>query len=352
MNYAMNNFKKKITVRISMVRMLLFLLGVAAANLILASAIEASETIDSAPIDSPVCINNQGRFGGDVWELSTRNIGCVNSAKSGWMEKLKVSRWVDRSWATSTISEAIYQDSDSVVASSVFASSIVAPRTIIYIHGNWMEREKARERIGIIDRFIAKSASEPYRLLMISWPSEKNGPILRDIRENARLADANSVIVAELLRSLAETATQVSLLGFSLGARTVTGALHLDAMEPTNGKLYRVSLVAPAVDRDWLQPNGRMSLALTNVDQMVNLYNSKDPILRRFWFIDAIARPIAAGFAGFEIVANLRSRKPLTTNSLIRQYDCRSSIGSTHTERSYYGECSYAAIAMSNLLGK
>ena len=337
MNHPMNNFAKKMTGRFPMIRTLVILLGIAAVNLSLGSALKASE-----PIDSPLCINPQGRFGGDVWELSTRNIGCVNNARSGWMERLTVSKWVDRSWTTSTIDEAIFHGSDAVVPA----------RTIIYIHGNWMDRELARERVGIIDRYIAQSASEPYRLLMISWPSEKNGPVLRDIRENARLADDNSVILAELLRLLAETPTQVSLLGFSLGARTVTGALHLDAMEPSNGKLYRVSLVAPAVDRDWLQPNGKKSLALTNVDHMVNLYNSKDPILRRFWFIDAIARPIAAGFAGFETVVNLRSRKPLTTNSLIHQYDCRSSIGSTHTERSYYSECNYASIAINNLLGK
>jgi hypothetical protein len=281
-------------------------------------------------------------FGGDVWELSTRHLGCVDSRKSGWLDKIEALHWTGRGWAKSTVDEAL----------SKSAGATIAPRTILYVHGNWMERDNARERVNIVDRYLARRATEPYRLIMLSWPSERNQPVLKDIRSNAAMSDANSVIVAELLSSLSEMPTQVSLLGFSLGARSVTGGLHMDAQNPIPHPSYRVSLVAPAVDKNWLQPGGKESKALTHVERMVNLYNSKDPILRRFRFIDSVARPIAGGFSGFEGLSTARSTKPLENNPLIRQYDCGGSIGATHSERSYYGECPYFCIALDNLLGK
>lgn len=309
----------------------------------LSSGTVAAESNTTTPsVLQEVCVQSPQSFGGDVWELSTRHLGCVDSRRSGWLDKLQALRWTGRGWTSSTIDEAL----------SKSAGATVAPRTILYVHGNWMERDNARERVNIVDRYLARRATEPYRIMMLSWPSERNQPVLKDIRSNAAMSDANSVIVAELLRALSESPTQVSLLGFSLGARSVTGGLHMDAQNPIPHPSYRVSLVAPAVDKNWLQPGGKESLALTHVERMVNLYNSKDPILRRFRFIDSVARPIAGGFAGFEGLSTARSTKPLENNPLIRQYDCGGSIGATHSERSYYGECPYFCIALDNLLGK
>ena len=157
---------------------------------------------------------------------------------------------------------------------------------------------------------------------------------------------------------------QVSLLGFSFGARAVTGGLHLDAggvipgyacsPKPNIGVSlnYRLGLVAPAIDRNWIGRNGRHQLALTHVESMVNLYNSRDPILRRFRFMDRSSRPIAAGFAGFAGLTDLRATTPLTGQPQIRQYDCGSVIGTTHAEKSYYGECPYFPSIIQHLLWK
>jgi len=310
--------------------------------LVLSSPAIASESDEASVFIESSCIETSQGFGGDVWELSTRHLSCVDSRRSGWLDKLQVCRWTGRSWTSSTIDQAL----------SKSPGSIIAPRTILYVHGNWMERNNAMERVKIVDRYLARRATEPYRIMMVSWPSERNEPLLKDIRSNAAMSDAHSVIVAELLRSLSESPTQVSLLGFSLGSRTITGGLHIDAQNSIPHPNYRVSLVAPAVDKSWLQPGGKESLALSHVDKMVNLYNSKDPILRRFRFIDSFARPIAAGFAGFEGISTARSTKPLDSNPLIRQYDCGTAIGTTHDERSYYSECPYFSIALDNLLGK
>ena len=118
---------------------------------------------------------------------------------------------------------------------------------------------------------------------------------------------------------------------------------------------YRLGLVAPALDRNWIERNGRHQLALSHVESMINLYNSRDPILRRFRFIDRLSRPIAAGFAGFTGIAALadpRATAPLSSQQRIQQFDCGSVIGTTHSEKSYYGECPYFRNLIKHLLWK
>ena len=191
----------------------------------------------------------------------------------------------------------------------------------------------------------------------------------RDVFENAESAECQALYVAWLLERLG-TRSEVALLGFSFGARAVTGGLHFASGGTVPGfthrsvagpegiqSQYRVALVAPAVDRDWLAVQGRHSHSMDRVTGLINLYNSRDPILRRFRFIDRLSRPVAAGFAGFigvgsvENVANPRATQPLANSERIRQFDCGSIIGTTHSERSYYGECPYFTLVLDHLLG-
>ncbi len=83
---------------------------------------------------------------------------------------------------------------------------------------------------------------------------------------------------------------------------------------------------------------------------MVNLYNSRDPVLRRFRFISRLGDPIAAGFRGFGPIYDPRSTSPLTANDIIEQYDCGSLVGNSHNEKTYYFECSYFGKGVQNLL--
>ena len=232
-----------------------------------------------------------------------------------------------------------------------------------------MERNNALERVRIVDGYFRQQTDRPYRLLMLSWPSQRGSKPLRDVFDNAESAECQSLYVSWILRRLKHE-TQVSVLGFSFGARAVTGGLHLNAggslpgfcpiptMDDVISPHYRLGLVAPAIDRDWISPNERHGLALTHVDSLINLYNSKDPVLRRFRFLDRIGRPIAAGFAGFtglnglESLSNPLATSPLSGQSRVRQYDCGNVIGNTHSEKSYYGECHYFRIMIQHLLWK
>lgn len=300
----------------------------------------------------------------EVWEVSTRHLNCCECNLS-CPEQLEVRHWKACRWEISTLSE-LFAESGKLGSD---------PLTIIYVHGNWMERDNAQERVRIIDRQIKRRACEPYRLIMLSWPSQHDHGFIREVRDNARCADVQSFYLAWLLRQANASSSRVSLHGFSFGARTVVGALQLesggtvlqrvalDAMaSDTTGEpldalevaqpMHRVSLIAPAIDQDWLSPRGRYGMAMTRVEHLVNLYNSSDPILRRFRFIDSLSRPIAAGFAGLGAIADPPSTSPLQTQDRIEQYDCRSSIGVTHSELSYYEECPCFRVAIDNLLWK
>lgn len=309
-------------------------------------AARAQEVVSVAPtIHVPAQATPIARCGGgDVWELSTRHLPAANACQPPDLERWQVHRFDGRCWQSASIDEALHGS----------ATSPLPPQVILYVHGNWMERSNARERVRIIDSYVARRSVGPYRLIMLSWPSERDERLLTDVRHNAQRADTESHRLAALLDVWSLGGPQVSLLGFSFGARTVVGALHLHTVRRNVVGPYRVSFVAPAVDRDWLDPRGRYSQAFANVDQVVNLYNSRDPILRRFRFIDNLSRPIAAGFAGFEGVADPRATAPLAAgqSTRIRQFDCRSQIGVTHSERSYYGECPYFSTAIDNILWK
>jgi hypothetical protein len=291
----------------------------------------------------------------DVWELSSRHLpekfNCIHPIDPG----LRAQRYTPSGWQAEDLQNALVDDGKLI---------------ILYVHGNFMERNNALDRVLILNNYLQQRSHRPYRLLMLSWPSTREPHPLRDVYENAESAESQALFVAWLLERLSMH-SEVSLLGFSFGSRAVTGGLHLIAGGSIPGfryqtsssmdslqNRYRVALVAPALDRDWLATQGRHSQSLGTVSGLVNLYNSKDPILRRFRFIDRLSRPVAAGFAGFiglpglEGVSNPRATAPLVNSNKIRQFDCGSAVGTTHSEKSYYGQCPYFSLVLDHLLGQ
>jgi len=291
----------------------------------------------------------------EVWELSSRHLPerfrCINPVEPG----LRAQRPTPVGWQADALENALVNDGRLV---------------ILYVHGNFMERNNARERALILNEYLRQRSQRPYRLLMLSWPSEREPHPLRDVYENAESAESQALFVGWLLERLSQH-SDVSLLGFSFGARAVTGGLHFASGGTIPGyqyrpisdlqshpRSYRLALVAPALDRGWIAKGGKHERSLDNVSGLVNLYNSQDPILRRFRFLDRIGRPVAAGFAGFighpgiEGVSNPRATEPLANSNKIRQFDCGSGIGTTHSERSYYAQCPYFGIVLDHLLGQ
>ncbi len=298
------------------------------------------------------CSNNV-QLPTEIWELSTRHMpdrfSCINVLDPNF----DVHRFQEGCWKKGDVEQATRHDP-------------AIPLTIVYVHGNFMERCNARERVRIVDRYLRAKTSVPYRLIMLSWPSQRGRKPLRDVVDNAASAECQSLYFAWILDRL--RGEQIGILGFSYGARAVTGGLHLQSgghipglcyvpatsvSQPIASPRYHVGVVAPAIDRNWLTSHGRHGHAMDHVDAMVNLYNSRDPILRRFRFLDRLSRPVAAGFAGFtgiELFSNPRSVSPLSSQPRVQQFDCGSLIGTTHSERSYYGNCPHFANVIDNIL--
>ena len=308
---------------------------------------------DHACLESLSTSINEKAQQSEIYEISSRHLSDRFRSINFDQPNVEVNKWLGNHWSRTTVDDAL----------PIGGSGML---TIIYVHGNFMDRNNALERVRIVNGYLKAQADRPFRLLMLSWPSQREKKPLRDVLSNAESAESQSLFVAWMLQRL-RNESQVSLLGFSFGARAVTGGLHLDAggvipgfatsPMPTqdSSMKYRLGLVAPALDRNWLEQNGRHQLAMSHVESLVNLYNSKDPILRRFRFIDRLTSPIAAGFAGFtglNSLADPRATAPLAGQSRIRQYDCGSGIGTTHSEKSYYGECPYFRTVIEHLLWK
>ncbi|MGN6547314.1 MAG: alpha/beta hydrolase, partial [Aureliella sp.] len=239
------------------------------------------------------------------------------------------------------------------------ASLIAAPqmRTVIYAHGNWMTAENARSRGTYIYRRASQRAAEPVRFIIYSWPSQREGRPVRDVYEKVDRADMETVYFANLLTRI-PAETPLGLMAFSFGARVACGGLHLvngGQLEGRTGPVWdierhlHVSLVAPAFDRTWLAAGRPYGLAMNGMHSLVNVYNSRDPALKRFRFIDRMTSPIAAGFTG---LADPRATQPLQADVRIRQFDCGPDVGTSHDEMTYYEQCCAYNIALDNALGR
>ena len=279
------------------------------------------------------------RAGDSVWEVSSRHLS--GSCHLG--APLRIAKLVGCSFQPSCLEEFI---ADPVCLN--------APQTVIYVHGNWMEWQNARERGLYVYQLLVAQTDKPIRLILYSWPSERDGRIAPDVREKASLAHVESYYLAEFLEHVPTDQT-IGMIGFSFGSAVICGTLHLLGGGSLDGRTLpppiathrdvRVSMVAPAFDRNQLGQDGKYELAMGQVKRLVNLYNSADPVLKRFRFMDR-GSPQAAGFLGI----NARNGMRLSSHPNIEQYDCSRAAGRTHSEVEYYRNCPAFKTSLQNAL--
>ena len=286
----------------------------------------------------------------DVWEINTRHLPAsfeldvVSSA---------VTRHFDSGrWEESRLDE---------LGSNLKRQTDQPAHTIVYVHGNWTSDPDARTRgIGIAQR-LAPLTDDQVNVVVYSWPSERERGFAKDILQKRARLDVESLYLSKIVRSW--PAQPCSYVGFSFGGAVICGSLQLQAggrlsghsLEAAESKTLtraKVALLAPAFDRRSLGPRGKYALANNQIESMCNLFNSEDPVLKRFRLIERHADPIAAGYAGipssyFPISARY-DRQQLTP---LRQWDCRNSVGRTHSEWNYYRKCPEFSLAVKSLLG-
>lgn len=260
----------------------------------------------------------------EVWLISTRHLGCPSPDKSSDVD-LHVEYYggEDRGWIESSFDEFL-------------AGSDPAQPTMIYVHGNRIEWNDAIQRgWHVRNSVLGCSQVEPVRFVIWSWPSDKIHGQFRDVRAKAARTNGEAYYLAWFVSQLDPTAP-VNILGYSFGARVATGALHLlgggelAGLTMPHGQVPRihVALLAAALHNYWLQPWACHGSALLRVDRLLVHYNSCDPYLKRYRFIEKHASPDALGYTGMRVDDS--------QGAWIEQRDVCPIVGKSHAQANYF----------------
>ena len=178
-------------------------------------------------------------------------------------------------------------------ADAFFEQSTSDTPVVVFVHGNRTDRcDAITESWPLYRQLLNQSAGHLFRFVIWSWPAEQTrvGP-RRDALIKASRSDTQSFYLASWLDRLPPE-TPVTLIGYSFGARVITGALHLAeggtllGMQHETGtpdqsrRPVRVVLVAAALDCEWLLPGSRNGLAGRRIEQMMVTRNCGDRGLR------------------------------------------------------------------------
>jgi hypothetical protein len=215
--------------------------------------------------------------------------------------------------------------------------------TAFYVHGNRIDWETSLDRGWLAYQRLVCGAAEqtPMRFVIWSWPSSQIRGPLRDLHIKAVQTDTESYYLAWFL-SRVGPGVPISLLGFSYGTRVVSGALHLLGGGEIAGRILpaghertrlpmRVVLLSAAMPNYWLSPGRRYDHALSQVDHLLLLYNSRDQALRFYWCLDPDSRPQALGCTGF-----VGPEYWNESDRRITQLDVSCFVGKKHSELAYF----------------
>jgi hypothetical protein len=268
------------------------------------------------PVQKSVCRTFRVRPEDEVWVVSTRHLGC---ATDGPLPSLQFWRYENAWWQPATADE-------------FFAGDAVEAVTSFYIHGNQIDHPQAcRDGLTVYFQLAGKFDHEPpVRFVIWSWPSSKiKGPLV-DVRTKAARSDSEARYLARFLQQFPGEA-QVGLVGYSFGARIVSGAMHRIGSESlvsadAEPSRYRVALWAAAEHSDWYMPGRYHDQALAAADAWFITVNSCDPVLARYRLLEKCGDPSAVGYAGIYG----RNLLPPDVSSRLEVVNVSHIIGKTH----------------------
>jgi hypothetical protein len=240
----------------------------------------------------------------EIWVINVRGVcGCCSAENIRQGTLVEVYESCDdeghRRWAPS--------DLDSFLAADPTV------RTIFFVNGNRVSPADAKcEGLAVYRRLIQFGCdASPIRFVIYSWPSSQvPGSLLHDVRVKAARTGPAGCQMAWLIDQMPEE-TPISLLGFSFGARIITGALHILAGGSLGGCLelpervhperppMNVVMISSALHAHWLAKGQYHGLAMTLVDQMLLLNNCKDPAMVYYHLLTpGFGGPQALGLCG------------------------------------------------------
>jgi hypothetical protein len=271
-----------------------------------------------------------------VWLISSRQAPCEPSACGG---ETRLGYWLlgpGNQWVPASLDAFLATDSAAVP-------------TVIFIHGNRVDADRAVcDGRLVLGPLTAAARGRPFRFVFFSWPADRlSGGPREDAQCKALRSDAQSYYLAWLMNRM-HAGTPVDLIGFSFGARVITGALEmlgggcvagqvLADRTPGHGPI-RVMLVAAALDSDWLLPTHRDGLALGQVERMLV---SVDPVDRALHFYPRLygrGGPEALGACGPDCPEQLGPRA-----AKIELVNVECEVGKVHDWNNYASACSLAS---------
>jgi hypothetical protein len=231
----------------------------------------------------------------ELWFINTRGVAC------GALNASSTDHWTAHRampggpWQRASVADLWAQSGDGRV-------------NAFYVHGNRINTQWAMRNGTTAYQALVRplpTAPPPIRFIIWSWPSDRIGRPLRDARYKAEVADGECFKLGWFLGQMQPT-SQVGLVGFSYGARIITGASHLLAGGQLFGRVVgrvhqpalRSVLWAAALHDYWLNPGQLHGRALYANQGMLNLYNPCDRVLRRYAALDRSARAQSLGFTG------------------------------------------------------
>ena len=235
---------------------------------------------------------------GEVWLISTRRAPsfCPENPDTAQLDYWRMG--ADRQWIPADQKAFLAGDNPAIPTS-------------FYIHGNRSDEEDAvREGWGFYQVLQSQAPNRPLRYVIWSWPADRiAGRNRYDVQVKACRSDGQSCYLAVLIRQI-KPSVPVSLVGYSFGARIITGALHILAGGEVAGQVLpqpdpaaqrtplRAVLVAAGVDYDWLLPDHYHGLALDRADRVLITVNAADPVLKRYPLMYRRRGPEALGYVG------------------------------------------------------
>ena len=269
----------------------------------------------------------------DLWLISTRTAPRSNPV--GGEQRMNYWRLDDqRKWVASD-EEAFLAADDPAVPTSVF------------IHGNRSDRSWAvRNGWAVYSRLQRLAGDRPLRFVIWSWPADQISGLRQDVQVKARRSDVQAYYLAYLLRKM-NPDVPVSMIGYSFGARTITGALQLlgggkfagyrlpDLDAPVTRSPMRAVLVAAAMPNYWLSPGRSNGLAVGQADRMLVTRNRYDPVLK--WYDRMYGRggPQALGYTGPSSLARLGEQR-----ARVEVVGVERSVGNNHDWTRYLNSLS------------
>jgi esterase/lipase superfamily enzyme len=245
-----------------------------------ATRVEASPSADAAVATERALSSDD-----DVWVVSTRRLPDISRLPSN------VTFDVERLVPDGACSRWIRSDLPSLLEDP-------QRPLMIFIHGNRYDSADAKSQGVLLARRLA--ACHPNapaaRTVIFSWPSSREGHLLRDSRAKYERSMTEGHYLAWLLGQV-EPTRPVAVVAYSYGGLIALEALdHLvgaqhsgrASLQPWMDRPARMHLVlvASAVRQDALAPCGEYRKVLRCIDRLTLLNNTRDQALRFFEFVD------------------------------------------------------------------